>query len=267
MSVRYVYLDEKDEHDNYIKMICEHDPYSFIKDYNVSLYGEKKLITLLEDFDTEEEALGYMDDLLDSELYDRLVYYHVSDNLEHDGCFEPRIPNKRLEDEDRDTERICVSKFIGGCLTSMPNGGSKFDIINIKPEIIQNVEDTTTGDIDNNELRKWKLFKIYPDKYNINPNKDIFNWELLYKCEMVKDAYHTEECWITQNIEVGIEDIDIIKITNWEQSSRDLVESTIQYEAIESDGDLERVFNEYYPDKNIPCMTLIHDVLYEKVEE
>ncbi len=53
--------------------------------------------------------------------------YHISINLSHDGTFVPAIPESRMQEEEDEIKRICVSTTIEGCFSALPSGGSRIN--------------------------------------------------------------------------------------------------------------------------------------------
>lgn len=125
------------------------------------------------------------------------IYYHVSKNLISGNKFTPRIPLFKESDENDTIKRICVSKTIGGCLTSMPQGERG----------LSKLIGYTGGFL--------KVYKIDTDKLNISPTS-IIDTEVLYRKDYVRDSFVTNECWITESFEVPKEDIFYINPYYWE---------------------------------------------------
>lgn len=116
-----------------------------------------------------------------------MILYHISKDLQHDGVFEPRVPENRLFKEDDYTERVCLSKTIEGCFSSMPGGGDQ-------------LEDTNAA-----QFGLYRLFVVDTEKYDILSH-EIYDSHELVTCHGVADAYLTDEVWVTKSFSVQKED-------------------------------------------------------------
>ena len=122
------------------------------------------------------------------------IFYHLSTDITKIGCFIPRIPFCRHQlQEDGQTERVCVSDSIEGCLSAIPNGGSRLEELLIK------------------QFGLFKVFVIDTEKLGIS-DKKIIGYQELYETGKVNDAIETKEHWILQSFEVPEEDSFIISI-------------------------------------------------------
>lgn len=171
------------------------------------------------------------------------ILYHVSRDLFHDGKFIPRIPMDRTEGEDEKIGRVSVAPTIEDCLSAIPGGGSRLD------ETI----------IDRRGY--FKVFKIDTKKLEI-ADSDVVKSEYLFKNNLLPDAYHTDEHWITVPFVVAEEDSFFIKLGDYKEEIQDLIPHEIYEIADEKyDGD----YLEAYCDiKGItpPHMTCITDICY-----
>ena len=174
--------------------------------------------------------------------------YHVSFDLTENRRFSPRIPESRSPDEDNNIARICASETIEGALSAIPYGGSELDMT-----LAHN---------------QWliKLFIFDTEKLNISENK-IMDYNELYEKDLVIDAYETKEYWILEDVEIPKEDAQILYIKTFEYESADYVPYFIQQEVLgREDGDLEEVWENYFPFENIPCITKIVGLEYEIID-
>jgi len=173
--------------------------------------------------------------------------YHVSFDLTANRRFSPRVPERRNEDEEGKTPRVCVSKTIRGALSATPEGGSETDYnLTINQNFI-------------------KLYTIDTEKLGIKKENIIENKDL-YALDKVIDANWTEECWILEDFEVPKEDTKIIYITDYDYRSQDYYPYFIEQEVYSEEYDgFEDVWDEYFPHQSIPCITLIDYVEYEEV--
>lgn len=172
------------------------------------------------------------------------IYYHVSTKLNHNGIFEPRVPQSRHKQaEDDRTPRVSVAPTIESCLTAIPGGGIELEELNI-------------------QLRGYYLvFRIDTDKLGIQ-EKFIVDADTLYENDWVRDADATNEHWITVPFTVPEEDIFAIKVIAWDESSVDIVPFSLHEIADKNHGgDLGSAYFEVYDD-NLPCSTLIEDLRY-----
>lgn len=106
--------------------------------------------------------------------------YHISLDLDvHYLC--PRVPESRNAEEDFTIPRISTSATIEGCLSAVPWGGLQFEEIfseSGSPAIKVLEYDVDDVGYDN----------IMPSDY-------------LYQQDLVRDAFETEEFWITKELE------------------------------------------------------------------
>lgn len=93
-----------------------------------------------------------------------------------DKAIKPCIPRYRLDDEDKTTPRICVSKTLDGCLSSIG-----------PPKIL--------GAFDY-EAKCAKFVILQFERSGIPDGHFISNTRLL-SLGYVRDAIYTDECWIT----------------------------------------------------------------------
>lgn len=172
------------------------------------------------------------------------IYYHISNNLEHNGKFHVQIPRcKHQLKEDTNTKRICVSKTIDGCFTSIPEGGCDLDETNSSREGI------------------YKLFTIDTDKLGLNED-DIIDSSVLFEKDLVRDADFTDECWILKDFEISEEDCELIKLIHWNESVVDDIPHYIFEIAEEKyEGDYLEAYIEE-TGENIPCSIEIENVEY-----
>lgn len=183
------------------------------------------------------------------------IFFHVSSNLDHNGIFYPKIPEKTFSSqsnntdlvEDSTTPRICVSTSIEGCFTSMPSGGLLFE------NLLEECDST------------FKVFKIDSEKLGIK-DSSIVSSDKLYTMNLVPDAEITDEHWITSPFTVPEEDTQIIKITSYSEDTEDIIPHHI-YELSETsayNGDYFKAYMDYY-DSKIDAMILIEDIEYEEI--
>ncbi|MFW5962147.1 MAG: hypothetical protein ACOCQR_00850 [bacterium] len=143
-----------------------------------------------------------------------MVLYHITYNLKHDGIFIPKIPSKRLNvynynentdmiivknnilEEDQ-IKRVCVSKTVEGCLSSMPRAN-----FFLKESFKK-------------KGNKFKVFKIDTKKLNID---NVLDEKFLYQKDLVRDAEVTKECWITESFIVSEVDSFIIEVESFEET-------------------------------------------------
>lgn len=171
------------------------------------------------------------------------VFYHISTNLDHDGVFEPRIPTYRYENENCDIPRISVANSLEDCLTGIPGGGSRLEILN------------------ESQRGYYLLIKIDTEKLRI-PKESIMSTKFLYEKDLVRDADVTNESWITEGFTVPEEDIELILLSDWSEESEDILPYSI-YEIADKDYDgdyLEAYMDVYQP--NIPCAVSIKNAQY-----
>ncbi|WP_339251624.1 hypothetical protein NSQ43_15450 [Sporosarcina sp. FSL W8-0480] len=120
-----------------------------------------------------------------------MKYYHVSTSLDLIKEFVPRIPESLHESgEDAKIPRICVSEDLNGCFTAMPFGGAGIE---------DHIRETSFG-----------YYRIYEIEVNENLISEyVIDSETLYTEELVSDANHTKECWITTPVSWDSKDISI----------------------------------------------------------
>ena len=162
-----------------------------------------------------------------------MILYHLSTNLFHSGDFSPRIPQKRINDENDYTPRVCVSNSIEGCLSSFPEGGNNLDSIL--------------------DLQKGYLCLMKIDTQALNiPNSNIITPDTLYKNEDVIDATFTGEHWITTAFKVPKEDQQWIKLISYDSFLRTIASPASTKEIYqlynkkieeEYDGDIQLFFD------------------------
>lgn len=99
--------------------------------------------------------------------------FHITNDLTHDGIFNPRIPLERMDTEDDSIPRICVCDSIEGCFSAMPYGGGRLDCY----------------------INSGLVFKVF--EFEAQPE---YTSEDLYYSELVLDAEMTGEHWITTKI-------------------------------------------------------------------
>lgn len=173
-----------------------------------------------------------------------MIFYHVSQDLTHNGNFYLKVPETRADDEDSKIKRICVGKSIEDCLSAMPDGGYSLDMHCYT------------------ELKGlFKVFKIDTDKIGINENDIILDDEL-YKTDLVRDALHTNECWLLKNFSVNKEDSFFIYLNDWTEESEDLVEYSLWNASMEGDGDYFSLYEEKYDSCFVPCIVVIENIKY-----
>lgn len=174
------------------------------------------------------------------------IYYHVSSNFFEGNTFTPRIPRHRDFGEDGVTPRICVAKTIDGCVTAMPNGNLNFS------KLLAN----TNGIL--------KVFRVDTHKLGIN-QASIIEWDELYRHDLVRDAYWTEEAWITESFTVPEEDIFYITPIYWEADEVDNVSFKIREAAESLDGDLVKTYYQHHNnDKDpVPALHTIDELEYK----
>ena len=106
--------------------------------------------------------------------------FHMS--LEVDEIIEefvPRVPEMRLNSEDGETKRVCVSKSIKGGLSGIPN-------------IVSRLEEQF--DEDNNPR-----VRVYEFEYD-ETSENFIDSDTLYEKDLVMDSLETEECWILEKV-------------------------------------------------------------------
>ena len=152
------------------------------------------------------------------------IYLHITKDLNHNGEFFVRIPEDRLIrwSEDDKTPRICVAEDLNGCLTAV------------------GIEEET-------------LIKVFfVDIEKLNLKEHIYDWEHLYKNDLVTDAVFTKEAWITKDFSLDDEDSAIISLDCISDDEMPyLVEYKIQKQAEKLNLDVVDYYVEkfnYYPD-------------------
>lgn len=172
------------------------------------------------------------------------IFYHVSTNLKHNGCFKPRIPSCRhKEKEDDKVCRVSVAPTIEDCLTAIPNGGSDLDQLNI------------------DQRGYFLIFRIDTDKIDIS-SENIVSSETLFKEELVRDADVTNEYWITTSFTVPEEDRFLIHLIDWDEEVRDIIPYWI-YELADKkyEGNYLEAYQEVY-NSYIPSSIIIKNSTY-----
>jgi len=127
-----------------------------------------------------------------------MILYHVTNDLDHDGYFYPRIPLQPSQGECLERKRISFSSTIIGAFTALPRDSSTFDDLFV-------------------ENKMWKIFRLDTDKHDINK---ITPPEELYKKDLVRDALITKEHWVFATLK--IKDFEIIEMHDWVESAVDL---------------------------------------------
>lgn len=120
--------------------------------------------------------------------------YHITDKkLEgSELLFEPRIPESKMMNENKEIPRICFSNTIQGALDSIR--GHRLE------EMMKHCKN----------LGREIILHVYSPKI-VNPSSFISN-EKIIKNKYVKDASYTGECWITEK--VWLKHIKTIEISN-----------------------------------------------------
>lgn len=154
-----------------------------------------------------------------SRMSDPNTYLHITKDLNHNGEFNTRIPQNRLQSwtEDDTTPRICVGEHLDGCLSSIC--------------------------IDENILIK--VFFVNINKLGLKDH--IIKADELYDKNLVTDAIHTREAWILKDFKVPEEDSVILSLDCVrDDESLFLVESNIQKEADKLGIDAVYYYEEKY---------------------
>lgn len=179
------------------------------------------------------------------------IYKHVSTNLKHDGVFIPRVPSCRHKDQEDDkTLRVSVAPTIEDCLTAIPNGGMYLDQLNLEQRGL------------------YLLITIDTEKLGISED-DIVTSKILYETDLVRDADITNEVWITKEFRVPKEDMQIIKVTDWDEVAHDVIpHSIIEIADKKYEGDYLTAYQDIYEDY-VPCSVGIENVKYysESIKE
>lgn len=155
-----------------------------------------------------------------------MKFYHVSQDIHHDGVFTPRIPSRdsRMDGEDIENERICVSRTLAGCFSAFPGGGSRLDELNEK------------------QRGYYKVFEIDTEKLGI-ADEHILSSEMLFESGKVEDACFTDECWIMIPFTISSDDCYMIYLSDWEEEPKDLIPHDIMLIADkEYDGDYSAAY-------------------------
>lgn len=174
-----------------------------------------------------------------------MIFYHVSTDIEQDGHFYPRIPENIMDGEISDVNRVCVAPTIADCLSAIPVGGSRLDMLNIEQHGF------------------YKIFRIDTEKLGIS-DEHILTWEYLFENEMVPDAEWTEEHWITTDFDVPEEDTFMIHLKDWKEESNDIIPKRIYVIADkEYEGDYCDAYYNVF-NKMVPCMSVIKDIQYQQ---
>ena len=102
------------------------------------------------------------------------MYYYIDtpDNPVID-VFVPRIPHRRMLNENDTTPRICLSTSIEGCFSAAPWGA---DSLSYQPKYIV-----------------YRVYEFHEDKI---PKDHIYTTKKLMKEHLVPDAEYTDELWI-----------------------------------------------------------------------
>lgn len=155
--------------------------------------------------------------------------YHVSTNMAHDGVFTPGIPHYRMSDEDATIPRICVSDSVDGCLSAMPKRDNDF------------------GELVYENSGFFKVFVFDTDELSLTAN-DVVTSEHLYQNDLVEDAEHTGEHWIT--VPVKATNQYTLYVLNWEEDAVDSYPYEVERRLEEDEElDLEEAFHELYPER------------------
>lgn len=174
-----------------------------------------------------------------------MIFYHVSTDLQHDGTFEPRIPDCRHQSqEDISTGRISVAPTIEDCLTAIPNGGLYLEELNM-------------------ERRGYYLiYRIDTEKLGIG-EEFIVSPQELYEKDLVRDAGFSNEHWVTKAFTVSDpEDKFLISLKWWEEESEDVLPFSIFAIAeTRDDGCPFEAYREIY-EEEIPCQVSIHNLQF-----
>lgn len=170
-----------------------------------------------------------------------MILYHVTQHIDHDGYFEPRIPDDRLEGEDDSTPRVCTSTTIEGCFSSMPGGGMGLE---------NHIHDTHSI---------YKIYKIDTEKYKL---RYMSSTELVCE-ELVMDAETTGEYWILDEFRMNPNDVFYIHLTYWQKK----YEGYTSKKLIDILRKKEMTLNEFvrtddFNDRLMSEVTLIYDLNY-----
>ena len=163
-----------------------------------------------------------------SKMKDSNIYLHVTKDLNHNGIFNPRIPEDRLLgwNEDSKTPRVCVAEDLNGCLTG--------------------------ASIDENIFVK----VFFVDVKKLGLENDIIKWEELYQKDLVTDAVYTKEAWILKDFKVDEEDSAIIALNNLDEEDLYLVNYRIKMKALMANMDeVDFCQSEYNCEPN--CITKV----------
>ncbi|MEK3955926.1 MULTISPECIES: hypothetical protein [unclassified Psychrobacillus] len=171
-------------------------------------------------------------------------FYHISTELLHTGLFQPAIPKNRHKDAENDKiPRICVSNSVEGCLSAIPNGGSRLDEMNYS------------------RRGYYLLFTIDTEKLGIS-SENIMTNEQIYELDYVRDADFTGEHWILQEFQVDASDIQLICLHDWAEEPVDVLPFSIFAIAEEKyEGDYLTAYMEMYDDL-VPCSVRISEANY-----
>lgn len=172
------------------------------------------------------------------------IYRHISTDLKHDGVFEPRIPSCRHQDQEDDkTLRISMTPTLEDCLTAIPNGGMNLEQLNME------------------QRGMYLLITIDTEKLGISED-DIITSVTLYEKDLVRDADITNEVWITKGFQVPKEDMQIIRVTDWQEVAHDIIPySIIQIADEKYEDDYLTAYQDIYDDF-VPCSIGIENVQY-----
>lgn len=128
------------------------------------------------------------------------MLYHVSVERVKDDLFYPRIPEIRIDGEDDTIKRICFSKKIEKCITTMPNGVHK-----MKNLILFE-----------NEFNIPAIAYIYSIDEETIDRKNKISSSTLVRRNLVRDAIVNQETWIiNQNVKcncelVRVRDVELV---------------------------------------------------------
>lgn len=170
--------------------------------------------------------------------------YHVSNDCDVINKFNPRIPTNRIDEEDHQTPRICLSSSLEGCFTATDWGGINFSnhFWDCNNTFLFRVYEFNIADLD--------LERLLPSDY-------------LYAEGLVDDANHTDEYWYLDDIEPS--KTYLIEVNNYNEAVCDLIscEDIMDYLRRDKQGEeptpLEELIQGPY--------TKIEDLVYEIIPD
>lgn len=176
------------------------------------------------------------------------TYYHIQ--LEPNNIienFQPRIPALRYEYEDATIPRISLSTSIEGCLTAVPWGGRKLEIM------------TSEFSDFHSEEEFYLVFRVYEfDSSTIQEGNLIATDELL-KRGLVMDANASNEVWVI-NQDLKPTNTYLVVLEEYFEGVTD----TFTKEFYNTEDDEEEFdFDKYY----IGSPTIIESIQYKKYEK